>query len=116
MIGRSGEYRTEQREKMFAGDGTVKVEHFWEAKRQMRSSIRMCAKLTIPPGGSIGLHRHDQEEEIMVVISGLAEVNDNGKLQELKVGDTLLTGNGASHEVRCKGNEPLVLVAVIATY
>ena len=93
MIRRSGEYRTEQREEMRGGKGTVTIEHFWEPKTEMRSHTRMCAKLTIPPGGSIGFHPHDAEEEIFVVIRGTAEADDNGEVVQLGVGDTLLTGN-----------------------
>ena len=105
MIRRSGEYRTEQREEMRGGKGTVTIEH-----------TRMCAKLTIPPGGSIGFHPHDAEEEIFVVIRGTAEADDNGEVVQLGVGDTLLTGNGDGHAIRCTSGEPLELLAVIATY
>ena len=116
MIRRSGEYRTEQREEMRGGKGTVTIEHFWEPKTEMRSHTRMCAKLTIPPGGSIGFHPHDAEEEIFVVIRGTAEADDNGEVGQLGVGDTLLTGNGDGHAIRCTSEEPLELLAVIATY
>ena len=94
MIRRSGEYRTEQREEMRGGKGTVTIEHFWEPKTEMRSHTRMCAKL----------------------IRGTAEADDNGEVVQLGVGDTLLTGNGDGHAIRCTSGEPLELLAVIATY
>lgn len=35
---------------------------------------------------------------------------------ELGPGDTILTGNGDGHAIRCVGDEPLELIAVISTY
>ncbi len=116
MIKRVGEYRVEHREKMRGGSGTIKIEHFWEPGSEMRSHTRMCAKLTIPPHGSIGFHPHDAEEEIFIVVSGAGEADDNGEIVQLQVGDTLLTGNGDGHAIRCISDEPLVLIAVIGVF
>ncbi len=116
MIKRHNEYRTELREEMRGGKGTVRIEHFWEPKTEMRSRNRMFAKLTIEPNGSIGFHPHDAEEEVFVVLRGKAEADDNGEVVELNAGDTILTGNGDGHAIRNIGEEPLELLAVISTY
>ena len=112
----AGNYRTELRNEMRGGKGVVKIEHFWEPKTEMRGSNRMFAKLTIEPGGSIGFHPHDAEEEVCVIIRGRAEADDNGEVVQLSAGDTLLTGNGDGHAIRNVGDEPLEIVAVITTY
>lgn len=116
MIRRTGEFRTELRNEMRGGHGTVKIEHFWEPNSEMRAKNRMFAKLTLEPGCSIGFHPHDAEEETFVVIRGKAEADDNGEIVELNVGDTILTGNGDGHAIRSIGDEPLELLAVISTY
>ncbi len=116
MIRHNGEYRLEERTKMRGGKGTVRIEHFWEAENEMRSSTRMFARLTLEPGCSIGFHPHDAEEEVFVIVRGRAEADDNGETVELGAGDTILTGNGAGHAIRCISDEPLELVAVITTY
>ena len=116
MIRRNGEYRTETRREMRGGRGEVRIEHFWEPASEMRSKNRMFARLTLNPGCSIGFHPHDAEEEIFVVVRGRAEADDNGEVVELGAGDTILTGNGDGHAIRCIGEEPLELVAVITTY
>ncbi len=112
----NGNYRTELREEMRGGKGTVKIEHYWEPKTEMRGANRMVAKLTIEPGGSIGFHPHDAEEEVFVIISGMAEADDNGEVVRLAPGDTMLTGNGDGHAIRNIGEEPLEVLAVISTY
>jgi mannose-6-phosphate isomerase-like protein (cupin superfamily) len=116
MIRKSGSYRTEVRENMRGGSGSVKIEHFWEPGKEMLGHNRMAARLTLPPGASIGFHNHDNEDEIFVIVKGQAEADDNGTLSILNAGDTLLTGNGAGHSIRNVGEGELELVAVISTY
>lgn len=116
MIRKAGSYRTELRENMRGGDGTVKIEHFWEPGTEMLGHNRMAARLTLAPGASIGFHNHEKEDEIFVIVKGEAEADDNGTLSILKAGDTLLTGNGAGHSIRNIGSCDLELVAIISTY
>ena len=116
MIRKSGTYRTELRENMRGGSGSVKIEHFWEPGSEMLSNNRMAARLTLPPGGSIGFHIHENEDEIFIIIKGQAEADDNGTAVLLNPGDTLLTGNGAGHSIRNIGESNLELVAIISTY
>ena len=116
MIRKNGSYRTEVRENMRGGNGSVKIEHFWEPEKEMLSHNRMAARLTLPPGASIGFHNHENEDEIFVIVKGQAEADDNGTLSVLNAGDTLLTGNGGGHSIRNIGESDLELVAVISTY
>ena len=111
-----GEYRTEIRTEMRGGSGNVKIEHLWEAAKEMLAPNRMAAKLTLEPGCSIGFHRHENEEELFFIVSGKAEADDNGKTVTLEAGDTLLTGNGAGHAIRNSGSATLEILAVITKY
>jgi mannose-6-phosphate isomerase-like protein (cupin superfamily) len=54
--------------------------------------------------------------EIFFVVHGKGTVNDNGTLSEVKAGDAILTGNGASHSVENTGESPLEMIAVILLY
>ena len=116
MIRKAGNGRTELRENMRGGNGTVKIEHLWEPGSEMLGHNRMAARLTLPPGGSIGFHNHEKEDEIFVIVKGQAEADDNGKISLLNAGDTLLTGNGAGHSIRNVGEGDLELIAIISTY
>jgi mannose-6-phosphate isomerase-like protein (cupin superfamily) len=55
------------------------------------------------------------EEEIFYLISGKGFVNDNGTEKEIGSGDAVLT-SGASHSIENRGQEPLVLLAVILVW
>lgn len=116
MIRKNNSYRTELRTAMRGGEGTVKIEHFWEPGTEMRGANRMAARLTLPPGASIGFHTHEKEDEIFVIVKGQAEADDNGQRAILNPGDTLLTGNGAGHAIRNIGTSDLEVIAVISTY
>ena len=116
MIKRQGDFSVEVREKMRGGEGSVKVVRMWEPEKEMLSKNRLFAKLLIEPGCGIGFHKHDNEDEIFVIIKGRAEADDNGSKSVLEPGDTILTGNGAGHSIKCVGDEPLEVLAVISGY
>lgn len=115
MIKKSSEMLKEIKEQMRGGKGTVEITHIMN-QNDLRGKARLCAKITIEPGCSIGYHQHDQEEEIFYIIKGKGVVNDNGLIFEMNVGDSVITGDGASHSIENTGNETLELLAVILLY
>jgi mannose-6-phosphate isomerase-like protein (cupin superfamily) len=114
MVLQHGEMKTETKEKMREGQGTVHFTHLVDCEKE--KNIRMLAELTLPPGASIGYHRHDSETEYYVILSGTGEVDDNGTPRQVKAGDSIITGNGASHSIKNTGTVPLVFHAIIVTY
>lgn len=115
MVRRQGTYEAEERQNMRGGAGTVRVEHYWK-KGDLQAKTRLCARLLIPPGASIGPHAHEQEEEVYIVLRGHGRIIEAGGAIEVGPGDSVLTGNGASHAVENTGTEPLEMVAFIAQY
>ena len=116
MIKRNGEYPVETRAAMRGGDGEVSIERLWEPGSEMKAANRFFARMTLPVGASIGFHRHEGEEEVFYVLSGAAEMDDDGEKVVLRPGDTILTGGGAGHAVKSVGDEPLEMLAVISKY
>ncbi len=116
MIRRKGQYKRETKEKMRGGEGVVHIERFWESEKELKAKNRLFAKLIIPKGSGIGFHQHDNEEEVFIVISGVAQADDNGQIVTLYPGDTILTGGGAGHAIKSVGDEDLELIAVINCY
>ncbi len=116
MIHRANECKVEVREAMRGGDKSVKITHFFDENNELMSPTRLCAKLELEPGASIGFHTHENEEEMFVVLSGKALIDDNGVEVEVSVGDTILTGNGAGHAVKSLGPDRLELLAVIVPF
>ncbi|MPM59135.1 Oxalate-binding protein [bioreactor metagenome] len=115
MIHRAAECKAEVREKMRGGDGSVRIVHFFDENTELAAPTRLCARLELEPGSSIGFHRHDGEEEIFLVLAGRAEVDDDGVTAEVGPGDAILTGN-AGHAVRSLGPGTLVMTALIVPF
>jgi len=115
MIKRAEQMIKEIKEQMRGGKGSVEITHIFK-QDELKGKARLCAKITINPGCSIGLHEHVNEEEIFYIIKGKALIDDNGTKQEAGPGDAILTGGGATHAVENTGNEPLEMMAVILLY
>lgn len=115
MLKRSSEMISEIKEQMRGGKGSVVLTHIFK-QEELGGKARLCAKITINPGCSIGLHEHVNEEEIFYVIGGSGIANDNGDQKTIGKGDALLTGGGATHSIENNGSEPLELVALILLY
>jgi mannose-6-phosphate isomerase-like protein (cupin superfamily) len=115
MIQRAGNMEVEVREKMKDGKGAIPVTHLLR-QIQMKGKCRFFGHMLINPGCSIGLHRHDKEEEIYYILKGKGLMLDNGIKQEVNVGDVIITGDGAEHSIENVGNEPLEVLGVILVY
>ncbi len=115
MIRNKKEMKKDVRENMRNGNGAVTITHLF-TKDELKSNTRLCAKLTLPPGASIGFHNHENEEEVFYIINGRGKVDDNGIIKEVNVGDAILTGGGAGHSIECISEEPLEIMAVIGCF
>ncbi len=65
------------------------------------------------PGSGTDYHVHTGDAELYYILSGKGEYNDNGTIQTIEAGDVTFTPSGTGHGVKCIGNEPLELTALI---
>jgi len=114
MVIHRNEMKVEDKEKMRDGEGTTHLTYLVDSNSQ--KNARMFAEITLNPECSIGYHQHDSETEYYFILSGTGTVNDDGTEVEVKQGDSIITGNGASHSIRNTGSVPLVFHAIIVTY
>ena len=115
MITRDTAMQTEIRENMRGGKGSVTLEH-WFKPEAFGAKVRLCTRMTIAPGSSIGSHTHEREDEIYLVLSGSGLIQENGEWVPIGAGDAILTGKGGTHGVENNGSEPLVMAAIIMLY
>jgi mannose-6-phosphate isomerase-like protein (cupin superfamily) len=114
MVIQRSEMKSEQKEKVQNGEGILSHTHLVDCKDE--KNVKMLAELTLPPGASIGYHKHDSETEYYLIVSGTGLVNDNGRDVTVKAGDAIITGDGASHSIKNSGAVPLVFHALIVTH
>ncbi len=73
----------------------------------------MFAKVTIPPGCSIGIHEHHGNTETYHILQGKALYNDNGTDVEIGPGKTTFCPDGEKHGIENIGTEDLIFMALI---
>jgi len=115
MIRKNQEMTTEVRHQMRGGDGSTVITHIYK-KDELKGNSRLCARISLEPGASIGDHKHENEEEIYYILSGQGVVVDEGVPREVVAGDAVLTRDGATHAIKNTGNQALEFIAVINTY
>lgn len=115
MIRKPQEMKTEVREQMRGGKGQVTVTHLFR-KEEIVAKTRLCARLILPPGASIGMHQHDGEDELYVILQGAGLLDDGKQQTPVAAGDAILTGRGESHSICNVGDSELEILAVIMTY
>lgn len=110
LIRREGKMKT--RKKLFEGRGEVFIEPLF-MEDEFTTSVRFCARVTLPPGSSIGLHTHTDEDELYYILSGRGMVADGDTDAQVSAGSSILTVSGESHSIENTGEEDLILLAVI---
>jgi len=112
MVKRKGSYTVQKNENMRGGDGIILIEHLLTPE-ELYEKGRLYAKIILEPGCSIGQHVHEGEMESYYIVSGEAEVSDNGELVTLNAGDSVLTPSGEGHSIKNVGNSTLEVLALI---
>ena len=113
MIKKALSYETTINENMRGGEGSVKIEHLLTPE-ELNNKGRLCARITLEPGSSIGFHIHENEMEAYHIIAGEGEYDDNGETTiTLHPGDTTHTPAGKGHSIKNTGTVPLEFLALI---
>ena len=68
--------------------------------------------MTIPPGGEIGLETHEENDQILTFVSGVAEARVGGETRSVASGDLVIVPAGTEHNFVNTGANPLVLFTV----
>ncbi|MCI1930372.1 MAG: cupin domain-containing protein [Clostridia bacterium] len=113
MIRRKKDITPVQLSNVFGGNGIVMMEKLLDAPEEMLGKGRAYVRHTLTKGVSIGKHKHENEMESMVIISGHALHIINGEKQILEPGDIIAAMPGDTHEIACYGDETLVLIAQV---
>ena len=79
------------------GAGTVKVVDIFE---KFESKMQFFHYTVLPPGASIGLHKHGNDEEFYVVLGGEGEMEVDGVKQMVTAGCAILNKPFGSHRLR----------------
>jgi mannose-6-phosphate isomerase-like protein (cupin superfamily) len=112
MIRKAAELRHNDEPNLKGGKGTIEIINFLE-KEDSYGVGRLFGISIIPPGCSIGDHKHTGDFEIYYFLKGIAHVVDNGKEDVLVPGDCMVCRDGDSHSIENRGDSNLEYVALI---
>lgn len=77
--------------------------------------IKEIGWMTLKPGASIGLHKHESNEDTYIIVSGEGVFTDTaGKETVVKAGDVTIARAGEQHALKNTGPEPLAFLDIIA--
>lgn len=77
-------------------------------------AIKEIGWMTLQPGASIGMHKHEVNEDTYIIVAGEGEFTDSdGKVTPVKAGDITIARKGDSHALKNTGKEDLVFLDII---
>ena len=106
------ENRLDLRPNLRGGNGDIKMYHLFE-ENELMGKAKMCTRMVVEPGCSIGSHPHNPEAEIYYVAKGELEMDDDGVTCIMREGDIMITGNGAVHGLNNKSDKTAEVFAII---
>ena len=112
MIKRKDERLSEIKQNVKDGVGEV-VFNYIASSDELFNKIKMYSTISLRKDCGIGYHRHDGEEEIMLVLEGKAQYNDDGVISEIYPGDVTICEDGHSHSIANINDEELIAVAMV---
>lgn len=115
IVRTKSEFRVDKRENMRGGEGVIRFEHYFE-KDEIKAPCRLCAKAVVPVGGSIGLHQHQNEDEVFIILKGRGLIDDGQTYRDVGPGDAILTLGDGYHGLKNTGDTDLEFIAVVMTY
>ena len=79
-----------------------------------QDAIREIGWLTLPAGASIGLHKHENNEDVYLIVEGKGTfVDGNGNETPVAAGDVTIARPGQSHALKNTSKKPLVFINFI---
>ncbi|GMO39413.1 MAG: cupin domain-containing protein [Termitinemataceae bacterium] len=111
MIVRRNQMNVDEKVDLRGGTGTLYFTRL--APPETFRHAKTIAEVRMPPDCSIGFHKHEDETEFYIILSGSGVANDNGKEFPIKAGDVMITGNGSSHGLKNTGKKDLVYQAIV---
>jgi mannose-6-phosphate isomerase-like protein (cupin superfamily) len=99
--------------RLHGGAGRVGRREVW-GPRDFRTTFGRVVHCLLPPGASIGYHRHEILEECYVIMHGSGRMTVDGETAEVSAGDAIPNALGGSHGLynHTKDDLELFLVAV----
>ncbi len=88
----------ESQEGIHGGDGPAALSEIW-SKSDFRGNWDFVDRLILPPGSTVGAHRHGDNEEMYIVLAGSGVMTMNGESFPVGEGDMMLNPPQGEHSL-----------------
>ena len=115
QVYKAADFQQWDREKAAGGEGKL-LGRFAYTRHQTgeQDAIREIGWLTLPAGASIGLHKHENNEDVYLIVEGKGTfIDGNGKETPVAAGDVTIARPGQSHALKNTSKKPLVFINFI---
>ncbi len=86
----------------------------YEAMVGLGMRYKRFMMMALEPKSATGYHVHEDDMEVMIMLDGTANYNDNGTQVVVSTGDMLICNKGEGHSIEVVGDEPITYLAIIA--
>jgi quercetin dioxygenase-like cupin family protein len=91
------------------GEGEVRSVRLY-SQDDFNTPLQFFYYTEIPPGASIGYHKHRDDEEMYVILEGSGLMTVDGETREVKAGDAILNKPFGSHSLKNHTSRDLKLL------
>lgn len=107
--------KTWDRDKVAGGEGTLHGKFAFTRNDALKDwAIKEIGWMTLEPGSSIGMHKHEVNEDAYIIISGEGVfIGTDGKEVKTKAGDVTIARKGHTHALKNTGTVPLIFLDII---
>jgi len=110
-------YLNSEMEKINCHDGVGEIENASVYQKQdFESALNFLNYTILPPGTSIGFHRHEKNEEMYIILEGEGLMTVNKEKKRVKKGDTILNKQGWGHSLENDTDQPLRILVFEANF
>jgi mannose-6-phosphate isomerase-like protein (cupin superfamily) len=93
-------------------DGIGQLQFKIVLEEELQSKISFLHFTILPPETSIGFHKHEDSEEIYIILKGSGEVIVNDEKHIVVQGDVILNRKGSSHGLKNINRENLEILVI----
>ena len=93
------------------GTGAVDLYEIWE-NSDFKSDVDFFDRVVVPPGSTVGFHKHGKNEEMYIVLEGTGLMKIENKEISVSKGDMILNPVGGRHGLVNNSSENIDLLVV----
>ena len=98
-------------ESSHGGIAAVDLYEIW-GDSDFRSNVDFIDRVVVPPGSTIGFHRHDENEEMYIVLEGKGLMKIENEETPVSKGDMILNPMGGRHGLVNNSSENIDLLVI----